>query len=81
MCEDNQVDSATRTQYAESLVTHGLTDKATYLSKATKLCLTFSPCLLFLHVIDHTQMYNICITSCYDAIHLKIGFKPLMEVD
>ena len=33
---DNNIDSATRSQCVQSLVTHGITDKATYLSEATK---------------------------------------------
>ena len=33
---DDNTDSATRSQRVQSLVTHGIIDKATYLSKATK---------------------------------------------
>ena len=32
----NNTDSATRSQHVQSLVTRGITDKATYLSEATK---------------------------------------------
>ena len=37
----------------ETLVTHGITDKAAYISKATMLWLSFFPYHLFLHAIDH----------------------------
>ena len=33
---DNNTDSATRSQRVQSLATHGITDKAAYLSKATE---------------------------------------------
>ena len=33
---DDNTDSATRSQRVQSLVTHGIADKATYLSEATK---------------------------------------------
>ena len=33
---DDNTDSATRSQHVQSLVTHGIADKATYLSEATK---------------------------------------------
>ena len=33
---DNNTDSATRSQHVQSLVTHGITDGAAYLSEATE---------------------------------------------
>ena len=33
---DGNTDSATRPQHVQSLITHGITDKAAYLSEATK---------------------------------------------
>ena len=33
---DNNTESATRSQCVQSLATHGITDKAAYLSEATK---------------------------------------------
>ena len=33
---DDNTDSVPRSQHVQSLVTHGITDKAAYLSKATK---------------------------------------------
>ena len=33
---DNNTDSTTRSQYVQNLATHGITDKAAYLSEATK---------------------------------------------
>ena len=33
---DDNTDSATRSQHVQSLVIHGITDKAIYLSEATK---------------------------------------------
>ena len=33
---DDNTDSATRSQHVQSLVTHGITDEAAYLSEATK---------------------------------------------
>ena len=33
---DNNTDNATRSQHIQRLITHGITDKAGYLSEATK---------------------------------------------
>ena len=33
---DDNTDCATRPQHVQSLITHGITDKAAYLSEATK---------------------------------------------
>ena len=69
---DNNTDSATRSQRIQSLVTHGITDKA---------ACHFLPDRLFLHATDYTWKYNTCIISRHDAIHFQTDFKPPMEVD
>ena len=70
----------TRAWRVENLITHGITDKAPYLSEVIALRLLFlSLLLVFLH--NHTRIYNTHINSGDDAIRLQTGFKPPMEVD
>ena len=64
---DDNINSITRPQCVESLLTHGITDKTAYLSKPAKLC-------LFLLAVDHMQIYNTCIISCDDAIPLQATY-------
>ena len=78
---DNNTDSATRSQRIQSLVTHGITDKAAYLTKQQSNACHFLPDRLFLHATNHMQKYNTCIISRHDAIHFQTGFKPPMEMD
>ena len=61
----------TRIQQVESLITHGITDKAAYLSKATKLRLFVISSLTacsFMHSIT-CKYYNTHIISRDDAIY------------
>ena len=71
----------TRTWRVENLITHGITDKAPYLSEVIALRLLFLSLLLVFLTIDHARIYNTNINSGDDAIHLQTGFKPPMEVD
>ena len=74
MCRNNNINSAPRAQHL-SLVTHGIADKAAYLSETMKLHLLFSPYHLFLHAIDHSEY----ITSTLFHIHLQTHFTPPIE--
>ena len=70
----------TRAWRVENLVTHGITDKAPYLSKLSiMLVISF----LIAHFLTQsiTREYITRINSGDDAIHLQTGFKPPMEVD
>ena len=81
---DDNTDSATRSQCIQSLVAHGITDKAAQLCTYAKLqsntCYVL-PYRWFLDANDHTWKYNTQITSRHDAIHLQTGFKLPLEVD
>ena len=71
----------TRAWRVENLVTHGITDKAPYLSEAKHYACYFFPYCSFPYTIDHARIYNTRINSGDDAIHLQTCFKPPMEVD
>ena len=79
---DDNVDSAIRLQCIQNLITHdGITNKAAYLSKATKQHLLFLALSLTFNAIDHTRKYTTRITSYHDVIHLQTSFKPPMKMD
>ena len=68
----------TRAWRVENLVTHGITDKAPYLSEVIALRLLFLSLLLVsLYNRSRANIYN----TCDDAIRFQTGFKPPMEVD
>ena len=78
---DNNIDSATRLQRVQSIITHGITDKAAYLSEATEEHLSFLAWSFVSSLNRSYAKYNTYIISRHDAIHFQTGFKPPMEVD
>ena len=69
----------TRAWQIENLVTHGITDKAPYPSKAIALRCYFFPYWSFPYTINHAQIYNTRINSRDDAIRFKPASNHLWK--
>ena len=68
----------TRAWRVENLVTHGITDKAPYLSEVIALRLLFLSLLLVFLTQSITRKY---ITPALIPVMMQFAFKPPMEVD
>ena len=66
----------TEAQQIESLITHGITSKATYLSGVNFLSL---PLLYSFYAISHVWIYSVSIYSRDGAIHFQTSLKPHMK--